>query len=76
MAIFIISLLPVALLFGIGLALYCWASFHKQMEEAEAEEIEHNEIREQHREQAKSDMAEMAVLATYYGGYTYENSNE
>lgn len=68
MAVFIISLLPIALLFGFGLALHCWASFCEQRKEAEAEAINQNEIREQHREQAKSDMAELNVFATYYGG--------
>lgn len=76
MIIFIISIFPFALVFGIGLALHCWVSFHKQMEEAETEEMKNNKIREQHREQAKSDMAEMSVYAAYYGGYTYENSNQ
>ena len=71
MVIFIISLLPAALLFGIGLALHCWASFREQREE-EKEEIKYNEIREQHREQAKSDMAELNVLATIYGGLNNE----
>ena len=72
MAVFIISLLPIALLFGFGLALHCWASFCEQRKEAEAEAINQNEIREQHREQAKSDMAELNVLATYYGGLNNE----
>ena len=72
MVIFIISLLPAALLFGIGLALHCWASFREQREAEKEEEIKYNEIREQHREQAKSDMAELNVLAAYYGGVKNE----
>ena len=72
MVIFIISLLPAALLFGIGLALHCWASFREQREAKKEEEIKYNEIREQHREQAKSDMAELNVLANIYGGIKNE----
>lgn len=75
MIIFIISLLPAALLFGVGLALHTWALFSEQREKADIEEFNQNEIRERHRAQARSDMAELNVLATYYGGYTYENSN-
>lgn len=68
MIIFIISLLPIAILFGFGLALHCWALFSEQKEEATAEEINQKEIRQRHRAQARSDMAELNVLATYYGG--------
>lgn len=68
MIIFIISLLPIAILFGFGLALHTWALFSEQKEEAAAEEINQKEIRQRHRAQARSDMAELNVLATYYGG--------
>lgn len=76
MVIFIISLLPAALLFGVGLALHTWALFSEQKEEAAAEEINQKEIRERHRAQASSDMAELNVFAAYYGGVRNENSNE
>ncbi len=72
MIIFIISLLPAALLFGVGLALHTWALFSEQKEEAAAEEINQNEIRQRHRAQARSDMAELNVFATYYGGVDRE----
>ena len=72
MVIFIISIFPFAFVFGIGLALYCWASFCSQSEEPETEEMKNNKIRAQHREQAKSDMADLNVFATYYGGVKNE----
>lgn len=72
MIIGIISLVPIALLFSVGLVLHCWALFCEQREKTEAEEIEYNEIREQHREQAKSDMADLNVFATIYGGVKNE----
>ncbi len=73
MVIFIISLLPAALLFGVGLALHTWALFSEQKEEA-AEEINQKEIRQRHRAQARSDIAELSVYAAYYGGL-YERIN-
>ena len=72
MIIFIISLLPIAILFGFGLALHTWALFSEQKEEAAAEEINQKEIRERHRAQARSDMADLNVFAAYYGGVDSE----
>ena len=61
----IISLLPVVLVFGIALAM------HERALNSERER-ERSERMAQHRKQAEYDMEEMAVLATYYGGYTYD----
>lgn len=68
MIIFIISLLPIVILFGFGLALHCWAMYSEQREKEGIEEFNQNEIRQRHRAQARSDMAELNVFATYYGG--------
>ncbi len=65
MIIFIISLLPIAILFGFGLALHCWAMYSEQREKEGIEEFNQNEIRQRHR-------AELNVLATYYGGVDRE----
>ncbi|MDE7124421.1 MAG: hypothetical protein K2N83_02880 [Eubacterium sp.] len=61
----IISLLPFSLTFGIALAI------HERALKSEREK-KHRELRAQHREQAKYDMAEISVYAAYYGGYTYD----
>ncbi len=64
----ILSLLPVALVFGIALAM------HEKALKSERKRKRSERVA-QLKTQAEYDMAEMAVYATYYGGYTYENSN-
>ncbi|MDE5670216.1 MAG: hypothetical protein K2I14_01960 [Eubacterium sp.] len=44
----------------------------KPKPEQQAEEINQQEIRERHRAQASSDMAELNVFAAYYGGLKNE----
>lgn len=61
----IVSLSPVALAFGIALAM------HERALKSERER-ERNERKAQHRNQAEYDMDEMSVYAAYYGGYTYD----
>ena len=61
----IMSLLPIVLVFGIALIMHERALMREM-------ERERREIKDQHRQQAEYDMAEMAVLAAYYGGYTYD----
>lgn len=61
----IISLLPVALVFGIVLAV------HERALKCERER-ERSEYKAQQKMQAEYDMTEMSVYAAYYGGYTYD----
>lgn len=61
----IVSLSPVAFVFGIVLLM------HERALKSERER-ERSERKVRHREQAESDMDEMSVYAAYYGGYTYD----
>lgn len=61
----IVSLLPVAFVFGIVLFM------HERALKSERKR-ERSERKAQHREQAEYDMDEMSVYATYYGGIKNE----